>query len=265
MDREVLREKVRAALTERLESSTAPAEASRPADVVSWRRFDDPRDARPRALVTEADVMRARASGKPLAAPRGAIVTPLARETAGRLGVKIEDAAAEPAAAPAPAQATAQPAPAPAAAPQAGKRTVALAADHGGFALKEVLKPFVAGLGFDVVDLGTKDLTPVDYPDFAHQAAAAVTGGRAVFAIVVDGVGVGSAMAVNRHRGARAAPCSTTLQAQSAREHNDANVLTLGGRHLGEDVAKAIARTFLETPFASGRHVPRVAKIEAGA
>ena len=82
---------------------------------------------------------------------------------------------------------------------------------------------------------------------------------------MIDGVGVGSAMAANRHRGIRAAPCSTTLQAHSAREHNDANVLTLGGRHLGEDVAKAIVKTFLETPFAGGRHAPRVQKIEGPA
>jgi ribose 5-phosphate isomerase B len=122
--------------------------------------------------------------------------------------------------------------------------------------------PFVAGLGFEVTDLGTKDATPVDYPDFAHAVAKAVTGGGATFGIVVDGVGVGSAMAVNRHPGARAAPCSTTLQAHSAREHNDANVLTLGGRHLGEDVGKAIAKEFLETPFAGGRHLPRVQKID---
>jgi ribose 5-phosphate isomerase B len=245
MERERIREKVREALLDRFPaaapapSTAAPAVAPKAADLLSWRRFDDAPSAR-RELITEADVMRARAGGKVLNAPADAIVTPLARETAGRLGVRIEAAGAG----------------------DPGRKVVALAADHGGFALKESLKAFVATLGFAVTDFGTKDATPVDYPDFAHQVADAVTGGRAAFGIVVDGVGVGSAMAVNRHRGARAAPCSTTIQAHSAREHNDANVLTLGGRHLGEDAAKAIVTEFLATPFAGGRHAPRVAKIE---
>jgi ribose 5-phosphate isomerase B len=264
MERERIREQVRAVVLDRLgpknaEAPRAAAAAASPApvDVVSWRRFDDPRDAARRPLVTEADVMRARTGGKVLPVSRDAIVTPLARETAGRLGVKIEAGTEGPApAAQAPAAAT------PAA---AARKTVALAADHGGFALKERLRPFVAGLGFEVIDLGTKDANPVDYPDFAHQVARAVRGGRASFGIMVDGVGVGSAMAANRHAGVRAAPCSTTLQAQSAREHNDANVLTLGGRHLGEDVALAIVKSFLETAFAGGRHVPRVEKIDTPA
>jgi ribose 5-phosphate isomerase B len=257
MERDALREKVRAALVERLVPSAPPPAVTpdRPADVVSWRRFDDARGGGPRQLVTEADVMRARSAGKVLGVAPGSIVTPLARETAGRLGVRIEEGGAQASQAAAPPATPASP----------PKKAVALAADHGGFALKEALKPFVSGLGFAVEDLGTSDMNPVDYPDFAHQAASAVTAGRAAFAIVVDGVGVGSAMAVNRHRGARAAPCSTTLQAQSAREHNDANVLTLGGRHIGEDVAKAIVKTFLETPFAGGRHLPRVQKIEGPA
>jgi ribose 5-phosphate isomerase B len=248
MDRERIRDQVRRVLLDRMSGGTPPHGAppgplpappvpgtpGRRADLLSCRRFDD--DRARRELVTEADVMRARAGAKVLSAPADAIVTPLARETAGRLGVRIEVAAA--------------------------RKTVALAADHGGFALKEALKPFVASLGFEVSDLGAKDASPVDYPDFAHPVADAVTSGRVAFGIVVDGVGVGSAMAVNRHPGARAAPCSTTMQAQSAREHNDANVLTLGGRHLGEDVAKAIVKAFLETPFAGGRHLPRVQKIE---
>jgi ribose 5-phosphate isomerase B len=257
MDRETVREQVRAVLTERLASTSAPpavlpVEPPRQANLVSWRRFDEPRDRVRRALVTDADVMRARAAGKVLAAPADALVTPLARETAARLGVRIETAAADPT----PVTRAESP-------PSPARKTVAIGADHGGFALKEALKPFVATLGFETIDLGTKDTNPVDYPDFAHRAAEA--GGRAAFGIMIDGVGVGSAMAANRHRGIRAAPCSTTLQAQSAREHNDANVLTLGGRHLGEDVAKAIVKTFLGTPFAGGRHAPRVQKIEGPA
>jgi ribose 5-phosphate isomerase B len=260
MERDRIREQVRAVLAERLGAEAPPAGNQRPAPaaLVSWRRFDDPRDAAPRALLTQADVLKARGS-KTVDVPPGAIVTPLARETADRLGIALAPGGA-------PAATVAAPAPAPRA--ESGPavpaaRSVVLAADHGGFVLKEALKPFVAGLGFAVNDLGTTSADPVDYPDFAHRVAEAVAGGRAAFGIMVDGVGVGSAMAANRHKGIRAAPCSTTLQAQSAREHNDANVLTLGGRHLGEDVAKAVAKAFLETPFAGGRHAPRVRKIDA--
>jgi ribose 5-phosphate isomerase B len=251
MERERLREHVRAAVLDRLVpgGGAAPA-APRPTHLVTWRRFDDPVAAADRQLVTVADVMRARGAGKRLDVAEGAIVTPLARETAARLGVAFET------------RATAQDAPAgePRSDPS---RTVVIAADHGGFALKESLKPFVAQLGFAVADLGTSSADPVDYPEFAHRAAASVAAGDAAFAIVVDGVGVASAMCANRHRGVRAAPCSNTMQAQSAREHNDANVLTLGGRHLGEDAARAVTKTFLETPFAGGRHAPRVRKIDA--
>jgi ribose 5-phosphate isomerase B len=254
MEREEIRQQVREVLLERLPAA-APAgvDPRRRADVVSWRRFDDPADSARRPLVTQSDVMRARSGSKILSVPADAIVTPLARETADRLGVTMEVA---------PSDGDPKPAKAPDTPPRAA-RSVALAADHGGFALKETLKPFVAGLGFSVTDLGCHDASPVDYPDFAHRVAEAVSGGRAEFGIMVDGVGVGSAMAANRHRKVRAAPCSTTLHAESAREHNDANVLTLGGRHLGEDVAKAIVRTFLTTPFGGGRHVRRVEKIDS--
>jgi ribose 5-phosphate isomerase B len=254
MDRDRIREEVRAVLAERLAPPAAPSSAA--AAPASWRRFDEARDPRGRALVTQADVMRARAGAKELAVPEGAIVTPLARETAGRLGVALKGRASS-------AATSAPPAPAADPAP-AGRRTVALAADHGGYALKELLKPFLAGLGHEVIDLGTRDASPVDYPDFSHQVARTVAEGRAALGIMVDSVGVGSAMAANRHRGVRAAPCSTTLQAASARAHNDANVLTLGARHLGEDAAKAVVKAFLEGAFEGGRHAARVGKIEAG-
>lgn len=223
MERERIRDEVRAAVLEKLGGTNGP-DATKRAQ---------------RPLVTQADVMQARAGTKTLSVAPNAIVTPLAADTAIRLGVRLIEETSAP------------------------RPVVALAADHGGFAMKQSLKPFVSELGFDVSDLGTHDASPVDYPDFAHAAASAVAGGRATFAIVVDSVGMGSAMAANRHRGVRAAPCSTALQAQSAREHNDANVLTLGGRHLGEDVAKAVVKTFLATAFAGGRHAPRVGKIDA--
>jgi ribose 5-phosphate isomerase B len=225
MERERIREEVRAVVLEKL-GPVKPAEAKHPG---------------PRPLVTQADVLRARTGDKTLAVLPGTIVTPLAAETAARLGVEIRERTKAP------------------------RVVVAIAADHGGFALKQVLKPAIVELGFDVTDLGTHDASPVDYPDFAHAAAETVAAKRAAFAVVIDSVGVGSAMAANRHRGVRAAPCSTTLQAQSAREHNDANVLTLGGRHVGEDVAKALVKVFLSTAFAGGRHAPRVTKIDGGA
>lgn len=228
-----------------------------------------------RDLVVEEDVYRARAKGGDLVVRPGTIVTPLARETAARFRVRIVEASADAsaqaaakAAAPSPAPAVA-PSPAAAPSPAPGTavfRTLAVASDHGGFPLKTKLKDYVEkNLGLRVVDLGTHSEAAVDYPDFAHAAAGAVVRGEVDAAIVVDGAGIGSAMAANRRRGVRAATCLNILQAMNAREHNDANVLCLGGRHLGEDAAKAVVTAFVRTAFAGGRHQARVDKIDAGA
>jgi ribose 5-phosphate isomerase B len=138
---------------------------------------------------------------------------------------------------------------------------VALGADHGGLALKETLKEFVAGLGYAVVDCGTHSNDAVDYPDLAYAVARLVASGEAWRGIVVDGAGIGSAMAANKVPGVRAALCYDHATAVNSREHNDANVLTLGAGLIGANLAQQIVQTWLATPFGGGRHQRRVDKI----
>ena len=142
----------------------------------------------------------------------------------------------------------------------ASVRTVALGADHGGFALKEALKPVLTRLGVAFKDLGTFSTEPVDYPDLALLVARAVRKGEASLGILVDGAGIGSAMAANKVPGVRAALCVDAAAAKNAREHNKANVLTLGAKFA--DPA-AIVETFLATSCSEERHRRRVAKIVA--
>ena len=155
----------------------------------------------------------------------------------------------------------AAPAPAASAAASGSRASVALGADHGGFALKETLKEFVAGLGYRVLDCGTQSTDAVDYPDFAYAVARLVSEGRAARGIVVDGAGLGSAMAANKVPGVRAALCYDHATALNSREHNDANVLTLGAGLIGVNLAKQIVQTWLGTEFGGGRHQRRVDKI----
>jgi len=138
---------------------------------------------------------------------------------------------------------------------------VALGADHGGFALKEDLKKFLAEEGHQVVDFGTYNTEAVDYPDFAMLVAQAVACKEAQYGVMVDGAGIGSAMAANKIPGVRAANCYDLYSANNAKEHNDANVCTLGGQTLGSGHARKIVKTFLDTPYAGGRHQRRVDKI----
>jgi ribose 5-phosphate isomerase B len=189
-----------------------------------------------RAVVTERDVP---ASGE-LRVPRGALLTPLARETARERGVSIVEAD-EPVAAP--------------------EKTVALGSDHGGYRLKEALKPLLDELGVAVRDVGVHNEQPADYPDIALAVAGLVASGAAARGVIVDGAGIGSAIAANKVKGIRAALCYDLVSARNSREHNDANVLTLGGRLLTETQAHDVLRVWLSTPFAGGRHAARVAKI----
>jgi ribose 5-phosphate isomerase B len=139
--------------------------------------------------------------------------------------------------------------------------TVAIAADHGGFDLKSVLVPELRALGFEVLDLGTMNSDAVDYPDMAQKVAAALSEGRAQRGVLVCGTGIGMSIAVNRHRALRGALVHDALTARLARQHNDANVLVLGGRILGPELAKDCLRTFFTTGFDGGRHARRVAKL----
>jgi len=138
--------------------------------------------------------------------------------------------------------------------------TVAIAADHGGYDLKCLLPPELQALGLGVLDLGTDGRESVDYPDFADAVARAVDDGRARWGLLVCGTGIGMSMAANRHRGVRAALVHDGLTARLARQHNDANVLVLGGRILGPELAKDCIKIFFTTPFEGGRHARRVAK-----
>jgi ribose 5-phosphate isomerase B len=140
---------------------------------------------------------------------------------------------------------------------------VAIGADHGGYALKEALKGYLRELGHDVLDCGTSGTEAVDYPDFALAVAELVAQGRAWRGILVDGAGIGSCMAANKVPGVRAALCYDQSTALNSREHNDANVLTLGAGLIGEGLARQVVKTWLETPFGAGRHARRVEKIMA--
>lgn len=140
---------------------------------------------------------------------------------------------------------------------------VALGADHAGFELKEALKRTLEARGVAFRDFGTTGAASVDYPDYAAQVAAAVAGGAADRGILVCGSGVGMAIAANKVPGIRASVITDVEAAVLAREHNDLNVLTLGGRRTPPDEATRIVAAFLDTPFAGGRHAARVQKIAA--
>ena len=151
---------------------------------------------------------------------------------------------------------SAVPAPAP-----AGPTTVAIGADHGGFGLKGVLARHLTDKGYSVTDCGTNGPDAVDYPDFAHVVARLVASGACATGIVIDGAGIGSAMAANKVPGVRAANAHDTSMARNAREHNYANVLTLGAGMIGVPMALEVTDTFLATPWGAERHGRRVAKI----
>lgn len=138
---------------------------------------------------------------------------------------------------------------------------IVIGADHGGFELKEIIKEYLLECGYAVDDVGTHSTESVDYPDFAHEVALKVAYAEGCVGIVVDGAGVGSAMTANKVPGIRAASCQDVYTARNSRVHNNANVLTLGSRVLGVDVAKEIVKTWLAADFEGGRHQRRVDKI----
>jgi ribose 5-phosphate isomerase B len=175
--------------------------------------------------------------------PPGAIITPEARDVAAFRGVALVHVAEDQL---------------PGAPPE---RVVALGADHGGFRMKEALKPILESLGLEVRDVGVHEEKAVDYPDIAFAVAELVASGKAARGVVVDGAGIGSAMAANKVPGIRAALCYDKASARNSREHNDSNVLTLGGRLLTQTQAEDVLRTWIGTPFAGGRHQARVQKI----
>jgi ribose 5-phosphate isomerase B len=141
--------------------------------------------------------------------------------------------------------------------------TIALGADHAGFELKEALKGWLIDQGYQVLDYGTHSTESVDYPDYAAQVAEAVAVQKVERGVLICGTGLGMAIAANKVAGVRAALCSDLYTARMSREHNDANVLTLGGRLMGPEMAQDILQMWLTTAFAGGRHRRRVDKITA--
>jgi ribose 5-phosphate isomerase B len=176
--------------------------------------------------------------------PLGSIVTPSAREIAATRGVRIVEVPAD--------QIVVTAAP--------GK-TIAIGADHGGFRLKEALKPLLDSLGLETRDVGVYEEKPADYPDIALAVAQLVVSGAVTRGIAIDGAGIGSCMTANKVPGIRAALCYDRASARNSREHNDSNVLTLGARLLTQSQAEDVLRTWITTPFAGGRHQARVQKI----
>jgi ribose 5-phosphate isomerase B len=141
------------------------------------------------------------------------------------------------------------------------KETIAIASDHAGFELKGLLKDELSALGFEPLDLGTNSASSVDYPDFADRLALALKERRAKRGVLICGTGIGISMAANRHRHIRAAVVHDATSARLTRQHNNANVLCLGARLTGTDVAKDCLKVFLTTDFEGGRHENRVAKL----
>jgi ribose 5-phosphate isomerase B len=142
------------------------------------------------------------------------------------------------------------------------KVKIALAADHVGFTLKEKTREYLKSKGLEVEDHGPSNSEPVDYPDFAEKVAAQVAAKRAVYGMLVCGTGIGMMIAANKVPGIRAAAANDTVSARLAREHNNANILTMGGRMIDEASMHQIVDTWLSTPFAGGRHERRVEKID---
>ena len=200
------------------------------------------RDESAKVVITEDDV-RGLERGAVLRIAENARLTPLAADIVNERGIEIVRRVSR-------------------SGSKQGK-TVAVGADHGGFPMKEELKTFLAELGHRVHDFGTNSESAVDYPDFAHAVARAVADGTADVGIVIDGAGVGSAMTANKVPGVRAAACYSVEVARNSREHNGANVLTLGSKTISSAEMRDIVRAWLTTDLTEERHRKRVGKIEA--
>lgn len=199
-------------------------------------------------IITEADA-RVLEIGSSVSLKPGGHVTPLAADTLRARRITVVSAVAE--------------ASLDGLAPVAPVRTLAIGSDHSGVALKAALRDHLRQRGLRVIDVGTEGPEPVDYPDIAAQAARLVARKEVDAAIVIDGAGIGSAIAANKIAGARAAMCTDKTLARYSREHNGANVLSLGASLVSVDEARAIVDTWLATPMGEARYIRRLAKIRA--
>lgn len=200
-------------------------------------------------VVTEAEVRKAAREGRSqLSVPSSAIITPLARDTAKQLNVTFSEQVSEKGSGAVTSSSVVH-------------RKVAIGSDHGGYEMKKHISEHLHSLGWTTLDVGTNSPDACDYPDFAFAVAQAVAEKLAHVGIMIDGVGVGSAIVCNKVPGIRAALAYNEFAAWNARAHNNANVLTLGSRSMGIEVCKRIIGVFLETNFEGGRHEKRVDKI----
>jgi len=198
-------------------------------------------DERGKRVITEAEV-RPLAAGDTVRIDEGALLTPLAADIARERGVNFERVRPRWA---------------------ASAKRIALGADHGGFEMKEQVKRLLADLGHEFQDFGTHSTEAVDYPDYAHVVARAVSRGTCDAGIIIDGAGIGSCMVANKVPGVRAAMCYDEATARNSREHNGANVLTLGGKMISDELMRKIVSAWLSSDLTEERHQRRVSKIMA--
>ena len=235
-DRESIRRIVREAL-EQKDRSTPPAQETPSAPAPDIETIDES----VKDVITEADLLGIPA-GKKLLIREDALLTPAAQDLIRERNLEVQMRRRR---------------------VSAGQKMIAIGADHGGYEMKEMVKTLLDELGYRHRDFGTYSEDAVDYPDFAHAVARAVADGKCDLGIIVDGAGIGSCMTANKVPGVRAALCYDEATARNSREHNYANVLTLGGRMIDRERMRRIVQTWLETPEGEARHGKRVDKIMA--
>lgn len=247
------RDRIRALVRDVLDNALPEETQSSPAPGSTSSRFIDTAPASPvsspaahdessKTMITEDDV-RDLADGSVLRIAEGARLTPLAADIVSEKKIELVRRV-----------------------PRRGSKTaklIAVGADHGGYKMKEELKNLLGELGHQVHDFGTNSEDPVDYPDLAYAVARSVAEGESDLGIVIDGAGVGSAMTANKVPGVRAAACYSVAVARNSREHNDANVLSLGSKTITSAEMREIVQAWLGTEMTEDRHRKRVAKIDA--
>jgi ribose 5-phosphate isomerase B len=236
--RETIKQFVREALTQHFKPEGQQANAGSSQVASRGNEIDESA----KDVITEFDLRDSPRSSR-LIIREDAILTPSARDVIQERNLEVQLKSRRPAA--------------------SKHKLIAIGADHGGFEMKEKVKHLLEGLGHKYRDFGTYSTDPVDYPDIAHAVARSVADAACDLGIVIDGAGIGSAMTANKVPGVRAALCYDEATARNSREHNYANVLTLGGRLLSEEQIVKVVTVWLSTPDGEARHGKRVAKITA--